>query len=209
MMSPTTTPAPSPGNSQRSPKSLRLTDVVASMPRRMPPAWLNGDEAVTAKVTGLVKPCIVKLPVTEYEVAFDFLTLSETKVIAGYLATSKKSGLLRCVSRSSTPVVIKFTSMVALILELAGVASSRMTVPEGLANMPRTLLNTCMQTNVAEEFSGSKSHFEVWGTTGTGTDGLAGPVEISGVVAVPRELKATTNSSVSTASTDRRMRISQ
>src|SRR3954467_299023 len=104
MLSPTTTPAPSPGNSQRSPKSFRLTDVVASMPRRMPPAWLNGYEAVTAKVTGLVTPCIVKLPATEYDVALDRLTPVETNVIAGYLATSKNSGLLRCVSRSSTPV---------------------------------------------------------------------------------------------------------
>src|SRR3954463_1881313 len=102
MVSPTTTPAPSPGNSQRRPKSFRLTDVVASMPRRMPPAWLNGGEAVTAKVTGLVTPCIVKLPVTEYDVPLDLLTLVETKVIAGYLAASKKSALLRCVSRSST-----------------------------------------------------------------------------------------------------------
>jgi len=95
------------------------------------------------------------------DVALDLLTPVETKVIAGYLATSKKSGLLRCVSRSSTPVVIKLTSIVALILELAGVASSSMTVPEGFANIPRTLLNTCLQTNSAEEFSGSNSHFEV------------------------------------------------
>src|SRR6476620_11164147 len=131
MLSPTTTPAPSPGKSHTRPKSLRLTDVVASMPRRMPPAWLNGGEAVTAKVTGLVTPCIVKLPVTEYDVALDLLTLVETKVTAGYLATSKKSALLRCVSRSSTPVVIELTSIVALILELAGLASSSITDPEG------------------------------------------------------------------------------
>src|SRR6185436_7879485 len=103
MLSPTTTPAPSPGNSQRSPKSFRLTDVVASMPRRMPPAWLNGGEAETARVTGLVTPCIVRLPDTEYDVALDLLTLVETKVMAGYLVTSKNSGLLRWVSRSSTP----------------------------------------------------------------------------------------------------------
>src|SRR5512143_797220 len=118
MLSPTTTPVPSPGKSQRRPKSLRLTDVVASMPRRTPPAWLNGGEAVTAKVTGLVTPCIVKLPVTEYDVALDRLTFVETKVIAGYLATSKNSALLRCVSRSSTPVEIELTLIVALILEL-------------------------------------------------------------------------------------------
>jgi hypothetical protein len=111
---------------------LRLTEVVASIPRRMPPAWLNGGEAVTAKVTGLVTPCIVKLPVTEYDAALDRLTPVEIKVIAGYLAASKKSGLLRCMSRSSTPVVIDFTSMVALILELAGVASVGQREKEGI-----------------------------------------------------------------------------
>ena len=108
-LSPTTTPGPSPGNSQRSPKSFRLTVVVASMPRRMPPAWLNGGEAETAKVTGLETPCIVKLPVTEYDVALDRLTPVEAKVMVGYLAASKNSGPLRCVSRSSTPVVIELT----------------------------------------------------------------------------------------------------
>src|SRR5450631_248723 len=203
MLSPTTTPAPSPGKSQRRPKSLRLTDVVASMPRRMPPAWLNGGGAVTARVTGLVTPCIVRLPVAEYEVALDLLKLVETKVMTGYLATSKKSGPLRCVSRSSTPVVIDFTSMVALTLELAGMASSNMTVPEGIPNMPRTLVNTCLQANSTEEFSGSSSHFEVWGRAGN--DGLSGPVEAAGAVAVSRELQAGTDSSVITASTDGRM----
>src|SRR5262245_28033603 len=197
MLSPTTTPAPSPGNSQRSSKSFRLTDVTASMPRRMPPAWLNGGETVTAKVTGFVTPCIVKSPVTEYEVALDLLTLVETKMMAGYLATSKKSGLLRCVSRSSTPVVIMLTSMAALILELAGVVSSSMTVPEGCGNRPRTLLSTCLQTNSAEEFSGSSSHFEIFGTAGTGTEGVSTPTDSSvitasanGRIKPPQPLKA-------------------
>jgi hypothetical protein len=38
---------------------------------------------------------MVRLPVTEYAVAPDLVTLVETKVMAGYLATSKKSALLR------------------------------------------------------------------------------------------------------------------
>ena len=59
------------------------------MPRRMPPAWLNGGGAVTSSVTGLVTPCIVRLPVTEYELALDLLKLLETKVMTGYLAASK------------------------------------------------------------------------------------------------------------------------
>src|SRR5215469_9931182 len=208
MLSPTTTPVPSPGKSQRRPKSLRLTDVVASTPRRMPPAWLKGGEAVTARVTGLVTPCIVRLPVTEYEVALDLLTLLETKVMTGYLATSKNSALLRCVSRSSTPVVIELTLMVALTLELAGVASSRMRVPEGCWNMPRTLEKTCLQTNAAEEFSGSSSHLEIWGTEGiwrAGADAFSGPSGAAGALAVSRELQAGADSRVITASTDARM----
>src|SRR5262249_18133484 len=151
-------------------------------------------------------------PVTEYEVAFDLLTLLETKVMTGYLAASKNSGLLRCVSRSSTPVVIELTLRVASTLELAGVVSSRMTVPEGCWNMPRTLENTCLQTNSAEEFSGSSSHFEIWGTEGigrAGTDALSGPLEAAGAVAVSRELQAGTDSSVIKASTDARMEVSQ
>src|SRR5262249_32825376 len=95
MLSPTTTPVPSPGKSQRRPKSLRLTDVVASMPRRMPPAWLNGGGAVTARVTGLVTPCMVRLPVTEYEVALDLRKPLEKKVMRGYFAGSRESAALR------------------------------------------------------------------------------------------------------------------
>src|SRR5262249_52743932 len=195
-------------NSQRRAKRLRLTEVVASTPRRMPPAWLNGGGAVTARVTGLVTPCIVRSPVTEYDVALDLLKLVETKVITGYLATSKKSGPLRWVSRSSTPVVIDLTSMVALILEFAGVASACITVPAGGWNIPRSLSNTCLQTNCAEEFSGSSSQFEIWGTAGierAGTDALSGPVETAGPVAVSLELQAQTDSSAITVSSRTRI----
>src|SRR5689334_1587930 len=131
--------------------------------------------------------------------------------MTGYLVTSKNSGPLRCVSRSSTPVVIELTLMVASTLELAGFASSRKTVPEGCWNMPRTLENTCLQTNPAEEFSGSSSHFDVWGTEGTaraGTDAFSGPAEAAGPVGVSR-LQAGTDRSVITASTDARMKASR
>src|SRR5262245_60274272 len=182
MWSPTTTPAPSPGNSQRRPKSLRLTVVVASTPRRTPPAWLNGGGAVTARITGLVTPCIVRLPLTEYVVALDLRKLVEVKVMTGYLAASKKSGPFRCVSRSSTPVVTPLTSMLTSTLELAGVASSSMTVPAGFENMPRTLVSTCLQTNPTEEFSGSSAHLEVEGTGGA--NGTSGPLAAAGAVAL-------------------------
>lgn len=95
------------------------------------------------------------------------MKLVETKVMAGYFAASKKSGPLRCVSRSSTPVVIELTSTVTSTLELDGVPSSSTTVPEGFGNMPRMLVSTCLQTKCTEEFSGSSAHFDVWGTAGT------------------------------------------
>src|SRR5262249_16077512 len=85
---------------------------------------------------------------------------------------------------------------------------SRMRVPEGCWNMPRTLENTCLQTNAAEEFSGSSSHLETWGTEGIGRAGAAafsGPSEAAGAFAVSRELQARADRSVITASTDARM----
>ena len=53
------------------------------MPRRMVPKWWKGGEAVTARVTGFVTPRIVRLPVTEYSVSLDLVTLVETKVMTG------------------------------------------------------------------------------------------------------------------------------
>jgi hypothetical protein len=46
--------------------------------------------------------------------------------------------------------------------------------------------------NSAEEFSGSSSHFEVWGTAGTGieTDSVSGSGEATRVGALSRELQA-------------------
>src|SRR5688500_7030589 len=102
--------------------------------------------------------------------------------------------------------------MVALTLELAGVASSSVTVPEGCGNIPRTLDKTCLQTNPTEEFSGSRTQFETCGTAGAGTAGPSGAVEaapaVAGapvaagrVVVVSRELQAGTDSSAIAAIT--------
>src|SRR5262245_27139510 len=98
--------------------------------------------------------------------------------------------------------------MVALTLELAGVASSSVTTPEGFLNIPRTFEKTCLQLNSTEEFSGSRSHFVVRGRAMAGADGPfsagaedgSGPVEGVRVVAVSRELQAGTDSSAITAS---------
>jgi hypothetical protein len=116
------------------------------------------------------------------------------------------------VSRSSTPVEIELASMIALIFELAGVVSSSVTVPEGIANIPRTLVKTCLQTNPTEEFSGSRTHFETWGTVGEETAGefgateaapapAAAPVAARRGLVVSRELQAGTDRSAITAST--------
>src|SRR5262245_43828908 len=101
--------------------------------------------------------------------------------------------------------------MVALTLELAGVASSSVTVPEGCLNIPRTVENTCLQVNSAEEFSGSRSHFVIGGRAGAaawaraGSEGLSTPVEAAGAGAVSRERQAGTDRSAITASTAWRM----
>src|SRR5262249_56823753 len=115
-------------------------------------------------------------------------------------------------SCSCMAVVSEVSWRVGLTVELGGLVSSRKTVPEGCWNMPRTFENTCLQTKSAEEFSGSSSHFEIWGTEGIGREGpdaLSGPLEAAGAVAVSRELQAGTDSSVIKASTDARMEVSQ
>src|SRR5262245_39587142 len=73
--------------------------------------------------------------------------------------------------------------MVALTLELAGVVSSIVTAPEGCWNMPRTLENTCLQTNPTDEFSGSRAHFDTAGTAGAGAAGEPGAGEAAAAAA--------------------------
>src|SRR5262245_47091001 len=77
--------------------------------------------------------------------------------------------------------------MVALTLELAGVVSSIVTAPEGCWNIPRTLENTCLQTNPTEEFSGSRAHFDTAGTAGAAAGaGEAAAAAAAGLVAAGR-----------------------
>ncbi len=58
-----------------------------------------------------------------------FATFVDLKVMLGYFATSKKSVLLRCVSRSATLVSMLFTSMVASTVDFVTSDSSRTTLP--------------------------------------------------------------------------------
>src|SRR5688572_21678042 len=61
----------------------------------------------------------------------------DTNVIVGWLATSRKSSVLRCSSRFSTRVLIDFTSMVALTLALVRSLPSYSTVPVTAPKSPR------------------------------------------------------------------------
>src|SRR5260370_39780750 len=83
------------------------------------------------------------------------------KVIVGYLATSKKSGLFRWLSRLGSPVSIPATSIVASTVERVTSLSSSCTFPETLPNFPRTVLTImCFTANKASECAPSISHVE-------------------------------------------------
>jgi hypothetical protein len=62
----------------------------------------------------------------------------ERKVIYGYFSASKKSGLLRCRSRSDPFVLIEFTPMTTLTDDRAASPSAYMMLPRTPPNAPRT-----------------------------------------------------------------------
>ena len=65
---------------------------------------MTGAQIVTGRVTSLVTPCMVRVPVTSYlfwPLATIFVLL---KVISGNFSTSKKSAERRCLSRPSSLV---------------------------------------------------------------------------------------------------------
>ena len=97
------------------PKAVRLMVVVAEKPAcglwSIPGTGPVGPSA--SRTTGLVTPCRVKLPVIVSLLPL-FTTLVLVKVAVGKFATSKKSGLLRCVLRASSPVSTVTTPMVAV-----------------------------------------------------------------------------------------------
>src|SRR5271154_2008199 len=94
--SPTTTPPVSSALFQVRPKSLRLIFVLAEAPACRPPITLTGaPDDSTSSTTGLVTPCSLRSPVTLDLPGPAASTLVDLNVIVGYLATSRKSGLLR------------------------------------------------------------------------------------------------------------------
>ena len=110
---------------------LAIDLVVAESPMRvLPQGSLPGALGPsTAKVTGLVTPCIVRSPVTEYSPWPVRFTEVDLKVIVGYFSTSKKSGLLRCPSRWASPVLRVDTSTVASTEERVGSAVFSLSTP--------------------------------------------------------------------------------
>src|SRR5665213_306751 len=106
----------------------------------------TGPEMVTGIVTSLVTPFMVKLPVMAVGVNFML-----TKVMAGNLAASKKSGLFKCASRLAMWVLILETSIVIFALELAKSVGLYIICPSNLSNSPGTLLIImCLTTKVKD-----------------------------------------------------------
>src|SRR5437773_202275 len=140
--SPTATPPASSAWFQVRPKSLRLIFVVACAPARVLPhgSFISGVGPSTSRTTGRVTPCRVRSPLTLYRPVPAGSILVETNVIFGYLATSRKSGLRRWLSRFSMCVSMLAGSISASIRERAGSDSLASTVPDTLPNWPRTLL---------------------------------------------------------------------
>src|SRR6266567_730169 len=156
--SPTSTPPVSRAEFQVRPKSFRLILVVAESPMRvLPQGSLPGALGPsTANVTGLVRPCMVRSPITAYATSPVFLTEVDLKVMVGYFSTSKKSALLRCPSRWASPVVRVDMSMEASAVERVGSVGSSLRTPLMPVRLPFTLeIIMCLTLNSAAEWAGS------------------------------------------------------
>ena len=106
--SPTMTPPASVSGFQTNPKSFRLIFAVAETPVRMLPqgSLTGGTGPSTSKVTSRVVPRIVRSPVSLYRSVPAAVIFFDRKVIVGWLATSKKSGLRKCSSCCGSRVSI-------------------------------------------------------------------------------------------------------
>ncbi len=93
---------------------------------------------MTASVTGLVTPCIVRSPVTDVRVSPSNTSWSDLNVIVGYLATSKKSSFFRWASSLGTGVDSEVASIV-MSTEPDFFAMSRTMVPSVLSKPPRVV----------------------------------------------------------------------
>src|SRR5580698_2962135 len=80
----------------KTPKSWRLMVVVAEAARwGAPITVISGVGPLTSSTTSLVTPCSVRLPVTFHLPSVSGSILTDLKVMVGYFATSRKSGLFR------------------------------------------------------------------------------------------------------------------
>src|SRR5437763_7867132 len=83
--------------------------------------------------------------------------LVDLNVSVGNFSTSKKSGLLKCVSRCLSPVLIELASIEASTLELVASCSSRCKAPATLVNWPFTFeIIMCLTLNSATEWAASR-----------------------------------------------------
>src|SRR4030042_4644596 len=139
--SPTTTPPVSSTLFHVRPKSLRLIFAVPVAPRlKFPQGSLTSWVGPPAfQVSARVTPCIVRSPVTFNRSGPSFVTFFETKLMVGYLATSKKSAALRCSSLLAWPVFTEAASMVSSTFKLEISLSSIVTAPFALVKSPFTL----------------------------------------------------------------------
>ena len=84
---------------------------------------------VTGRVTSLVAPCMVSVPVTSYRSPPFGVILVLLNVISGYLSTSKKFALRRSSSRLALPVSMLAALIVSCTLDASGLALSTTIVP--------------------------------------------------------------------------------
>ena len=110
-------------------KSLRCRVPVAEKPLRVTPlgSVCGAAGPSTVRVTGLVTPARVRSPVI-ISLPADLVSDVDLKVIVGYLATSKKSGLFRWVSRAASWVSTVLASIVTSTEDLVMSFSSSLIV---------------------------------------------------------------------------------
>src|SRR5487761_736760 len=88
--------------------------------------------------------------------------LVDWKDSVGNFSTSKKSALLRCVSRWASPVLMEAASIEASTRELVKSVASRSRTPLTFVNCPFTFeIIMCFTLNSAAEWTGSMFHVVV------------------------------------------------
>src|SRR5882757_1681961 len=129
------------------------------------------DGPSTFRTTDLVTPRIVRLPVTFILPAETRSIFVDLKVMAGWLATSRKLALLRSASRLGSPVSTVLASMVTSTSDLVRSWSSQLTVPVTPLNCPRTVaIIMCLTENPAAVCAGSICQVVVAAGDGTAKD---------------------------------------